>query len=119
MEMDLGIDVARDGGIAIIRLTGELDAYTSGRFREVMIDTISTGAEHLLINLANVEYIDSSGLGALVGGLKRISERNGRMVIVASRPQVRKVFEITGLEKVFSIYRTEDEALDSLKQGNP
>ncbi len=115
MEMDLDVDVTMDGDVGIIRLSGELDAYTSGHFREVMINTIEKGCKHLVVSLANVEYIDSSGLGALVGGLKRVSERNGRLVLVGARPQVRKVFEITGLERVFPIYRTESEAAESLK----
>jgi len=114
MEMDLGIAVRRNGKVTIIQLTGELDAYTSARFREVMVDAIEGGGENLIVSMADVEYIDSSGLGALVGGLKRSSERNGRIVIVCAQPQVRKVFEITGLEKVFALYNDEDEAVRAL-----
>ncbi|MDH7600683.1 MAG: STAS domain-containing protein [Armatimonadota bacterium] len=116
MEMDLGVDVTMDGNLGIIRLTGELDAYTSSRFKEVMINTLEKGCTNLVVSLADVEYIDSSGLGALVGGLKRVSERSGKLVLVGARPQVRKVFEITGLEKVFPIYRNESEAVESLKR---
>lgn len=117
MEMDLGIHVKMHNNIGIIKLSGELDAYTSGRFREVMIETLENGCAHLVISLADVEYVDSSGLGALVGGLKRVSERKGRLVLVGARPQVRKVFEITGLEKVFPIYGTEQEAIEALEHS--
>ena len=113
MEMDLRINVRKDGDIPVIELEGEVDAYTAGRFREVMLEQIDDGKANLVISMAKVEYIDSSGLGALVGGLKRASERDGRIVIVCPGMQVRKVFEITGLEKVFPIFDAEEEALVS------
>ena len=111
MEMDLQIVVRKHGGVPVIELSGEVDAYTSARFREIMLETIDADNPSLVISMVDVEYIDSSGLGALVGGLKRVSERNGRIVIVCDKPQVRKVFEITGLEKVFPIYDDEAEAV--------
>jgi anti-sigma B factor antagonist len=114
MEMDLQINVRNAGEAPIIDLTGEVDAYTAARFREAMLELIENGAVNLIISMENVEYIDSSGLGALVGGLKRVSERNGRIVIVCNNPQIRKVFEITGLEKVFRLYSTEGEAVKSV-----
>jgi anti-sigma B factor antagonist len=114
MEMDLQISVRKAAGASVIDLNGELDAYTSPRFREVMLDLIDDGGAKLVISMANVEYIDSSGLGALVGGLKRASERQGKIVIVCTSPQVRKVFEITGLEKVFPLYDSEDTAIKAL-----
>ena len=115
MEMDLQITVRRSGDVAIIDLAGEVDAYTSARFREVMMDIIEDGGEKLVVGLTRVDYIDSSGLGALVGGLKRTSERNGRIILICDRSQVRKVFEITGLEKVFPIFTTEEEALEAAR----
>lgn len=115
MEMDLQINVRKRDSIPVIDLTGEVDAYTSARFREVMLDIIDSEGASVIVSMSDVEYIDSSGLGALVGGLKRVSERNGKIVIVCDKPQVRKVFEITGLEKVFPIYDTEDAAVDALR----
>lgn len=118
MEMDLRINVRRDAAVPIIDLEGEVDAYTAGRFREVMLEQIEDGKPDLIISMAKVEYIDSSGLGALVGGLKRASEHNGRIVLVCSGPQVRKVFEITGLEKVFPIFESEEDAVNSFAQSS-
>ncbi len=114
MEMDLQITVRKRGCVAVVELAGELDAYTSSRFREIMIESIEGGSANLIVSMLGVEYIDSSGLGALVGGLKRASERQGRIYILCDQPQVRKVFEITGLEKVFPIYATEDEAVEAI-----
>jgi anti-sigma B factor antagonist len=115
MEMDLQIVVRKDGCIAVIDLSGEVDAYTSSRFREVMVELIEDGHHNLVVSMAKVEYIDSSGLGALVGGLKRATERQGKILIAASQPQVRKVFEITGLEKVFPLFDTEQDALEAAR----
>jgi anti-sigma B factor antagonist len=115
MEMDLQISVRRSDDVAIIDLAGEVDAYTSARFREVMMDIIEDGTARLVVSMAKVDYIDSSGLGALVGGLKRTSERNGRITLICDRIQVKKVFEITGLEKVFPIFDNEQEALEAAR----
>ncbi|NLN77590.1 MAG: STAS domain-containing protein [Armatimonadetes bacterium] len=111
MEMDLVINVRRNGAVPIIDLSGEVDAYTSARFREAMVELIDGGSANLIISMLKVDYIDSSGLGALVGGLKRSTENGGRIVIVCDNPQIRKVFEITGLEKVFPIFEAEVDAL--------
>ena len=114
MEMDLEINVRSEKNVPVIELNGEVDAYTSARFRETMIELIENGAANLIISMDRVDYIDSSGLGALVGGLKRANERQGRIVIVCSNPQVRKVFEITGLERVFSLYALEEDAVEGV-----
>jgi anti-sigma B factor antagonist len=76
-----------------------------------MVELIDGGSANLIISMLKVDYIDSSGLGALVGGLKRSTENGGRIVIVCDNPQIRKVFEITGLEKVFPIFEAEVDAL--------
>ncbi|MCX6344431.1 MAG: STAS domain-containing protein [Armatimonadetes bacterium] len=115
MEMDLQINVRKHEEIPVIELSGEVDAYTSARFREIMLDIIDSDGVKLVISMNDVEYIDSSGLGALVGGLKRVSERDGKIVIICDKPQVKKVFEITGLEKVFPIYGTEEEAIAAVR----
>ena len=115
MEMDLQIIVKRCDDIPVIVLKGEVDAYTSARFREVMLEVVDTHGPKVVISMADVDYIDSSGLGALVGGLKRVSERDGKIVIVCDKPQVRKVFEITGLEKVFPIFESEDAAVAGVR----
>lgn len=114
MEMDLQIRVREHNGVPVIELTGEVDAYTCSRFRESMIEVIEDGGTSLIVSMKNVEYIDSSGLGTLVGGLKRVSERSGKIAIVCKNSQIRKVFEITGLERVFPLYENEMEAVAGL-----
>ena len=114
MEMDLQIEVRRQEDIAVIILSGEVDAYTCARLRQAMIEAIEDGGANLVVDMKNVEYIDSSGLGTLVGGLKRVSERQGTIAVVCTNPQIRKVFDITGLVKVFPIYGSEDDAVKAL-----
>ncbi|MDO8682865.1 MAG: STAS domain-containing protein [Armatimonadota bacterium] len=114
MEMDLRITVNINQGVPVIDLGGELDAYTCSRLRDTMIEVIEDGSPTIVVSMMKVEYIDSSGLGTLVGGLKRASEKDGKIVIVCTNPQIRKVFEITGLVRVFQLFETEDEAIQAV-----
>ncbi|MEN6371540.1 MAG: STAS domain-containing protein [Armatimonadota bacterium] len=114
MEMDLRIRTKMVKDIPIIELVGELDSYTCAQFRDTMIDVIEQGHPSVVVSMAGVEYIDSSGLGTLVGGLKRASESGGKIAVVCSSNQIRKVFEITGLEKVFPLFEDESEAAVTL-----
>lgn len=116
MEMDLLIKTKTAEGIPVIQLTGEVDAYTCSMFRDAMIDIIEQGNPFVVVSMTNVEYIDSSGLGTLVGGLKRASEMKGKIAVVASSVQIRKVFEITGLEKVFPLFDDEADAARALAE---
>lgn len=117
MEMDLHIEVIKNQDYAMLLVAGEVDAYTSGYFRETMLGVIENGLNTLIIDMCNVEYIDSSGLGALVGGLRRISENNGSIYIISCSDQVRKVFEITGLERVFKIFNNSEDAIKAIAEG--
>jgi anti-sigma B factor antagonist len=119
MEMDLRIRTRMVEGIPVIELIGELDSYTCSRFRDAMIDTIEQGHSSVVVSMASVEYIDSSGLGTLVGGLKRVSEKSGKIAVVCNSGQIRKVFEITGLEKVFPIFEEETDAARALAVQAP
>lgn len=114
MEMDLRIITRTANGIPIIELSGEVDAYTCSMLRDAMVEVIEQGNPMVVVSMADVEYIDSSGLGTLVGGLKRASEHSGRIAVVARSIQIRKVFEITGLEKVFPLFETEIDATAAL-----
>lgn len=118
MDADLKIGLTMSGNYPTLNLEGEVDAYTCSSFREAMIEALESHGKDLIINMCDVEYIDSSGLGALVGGLKRVSEKQGRIFVVCSNPQVRKVFDITGLVKVFPVYETVDDAAKAMAAGH-
>ena len=99
----------------IIDVEGEIDVYTSTQLKEQIVDTISEGVRYVVMNLAKVEYLDSTGLGVLIGALKRLREKQGNLVIVSPSMRIMRIFEITGLYKIFTIYETEAEA--SAKEG--
>jgi anti-sigma B factor antagonist len=109
--MNLTVDVNRLDSVTVIDLSGELDAYTSLELRETVVRLIDEGAREMIINLKKVDFIDSVGLGTLVGCLKRSAEHGGSINLVCSNPQIQKVFDITGLSKIFAIYKTREEAL--------
>lgn len=112
--MNLTIDVNRVGNATVVDLTGELDAYTSLELRETVVRLIEEGARDVVVNLERVDFIDSVGLGTLVGCLKRTAEHGGSITLVCANPQIQKVFDITGLSKIFAIYPTRDEAIKRL-----
>ncbi len=108
--MDLDVRVEKDGRFCFVTVSGEVDVYTSPVLKERLIEAIEDACDRLVVSLDEVGFIDSSGLGVLVGALRRVKERNADMRIVCTREQVLKIFRITGLDKVFPIVATQDEA---------
>jgi anti-sigma B factor antagonist len=104
---DLVIGLRTVEGTPVLDLNGEVDSYNSPKLREKMVTLIDDGQSNLVINLSGVDYIDSTGLGTLVGGLKRASEKGGAIQIICPNEQIYKVFSITGLVKVFKIFDNE------------
>jgi anti-sigma B factor antagonist len=104
---------------AVIALSGEVDLYTAPEFKQQLLETIGQGAKEVVVDLSDTTFIDSTTLGVLVGGVKRLRPDGGRLSLVCSDRNITKIFEITGLDKVFSIYGSRDEALQSLSSGEP
>lgn len=102
-------------GIPAVDVHGEIDVYTSPRVKETINGLIQEGHHHLIINLEGVRYIDSTGLGVLIGALKKVREHKGRIMLICTNPQIKKIFNITGLVKIFEIYQDEDEASRALE----
>lgn len=103
--MDLGLEV--DDGHApftVLAVKGEVDVYTAPRLREKLVELVSLGQHQIVVDLQGVDFLDSTGLGVLVGGLKRLRSHDGDLTLVCTQPRILKVFEITGLTKVFSIH---------------
>ena len=109
--MDLGLDVSERDGWAVLAVQGEVDVYTAPRFRERLIELVSQGKHRIVVNLEGVDFLDSTGLGVLVGGLKRLRSHEGDLTLVCTQHRILKVFEITGLTKVFSIHDSVDAAV--------
>jgi anti-sigma B factor antagonist len=100
-----------DDATYVISLTGEVDLYTAPEFKQQLLDVISQGGKDVVVDFSNTTFIDSTTLGVLVGGVKRLRAQDGRLALVCSDRNITKIFEITGLDRVFTIYPTRDEAL--------
>lgn len=92
-------------------LEGEVDVYTAPELRQAIMAQAESNTPRVLVNLEKVEYLDSTGLGILIGGVKRLKEVGGALVLVGPSPRIRRLFEITQLNTIFRITDTEAEAL--------
>lgn len=102
--MDLDLNVRKEGDHAVLEIGGEIDVYTAPRLREKLIELVSEGSYHLIVDLERVDFLDSTGLGVLVGGLKRVRSHDGSLQLVCTQEKILKIFRITGLTKVFPIH---------------
>jgi anti-sigma B factor antagonist len=108
--MELSIHTEQNAGVCTIALEGEVDVYTAPRLREQLVVLVADDCSNLIVDLTKVDFIDSSGLGVLVGTLRRVREKGGAMRIVCTRDSILKLFRITGLDKVFPIFADSAEA---------
>lgn len=109
--MDLSVTTREEGGRTIVEVGGEIDVYSAPTLRDRLNALVADGHHHLVVDMQGVEFLDSTGLGVLVGGLKRVRTLNGSLQLVCSQERVLKVFRITGLTKVFAIHDSIEQAL--------
>jgi anti-sigma B factor antagonist len=95
----------------VIGLNGEVDLYTCPEFKQELLRVIADGATLVVVDLSETTFIDSTGLGVLIRGVERLQSEGGRLAVVCTDPNMTKVFEVTGLDRVFSIYSSRNEAL--------
>ncbi len=100
-----------DADTHVIELGGEIDLYTAPEFKERMAEIIEEGKTRVVVDLSQATFIDSTTLGVLVGGVKRLRPAGGSLVLVCADENITKIFEITGLDRVFPIHDSRDEAL--------
>ena len=101
----------------VIELGGEVDLYTAPEFKERLVQVIEDGKKRLVVDLSKATFIDSTTLGVLVGGVKRLRPTGGSLSLVCTDQNISKIFEITGLDRVFPIYASREEALRSVAAG--
>ena len=113
-DMDISTEVLQD--TLIVRIQGELDLHTASVFRDEVDNILSRRKRitKMMLSLNGVTFIDSSGLGALLGRYKKIMQRNGRIVISEMSPGVKKLLELSGVNKIIPLFDTEQEALRKL-----
>lgn len=105
--------VENDKAVLLQIKEARLDAHNSSDLKAQMISLFEQGRINLLVDLQEVRFVDSSGLGALVSGFKNASSRNGNLKLCGLQPQVKSMFELTRLHRVFEIFATVPEALAS------
>ena len=113
MNFDINTEQLSDDAY-VISLAGEVDLYTAPEFKQQLLDVIGKGAQSVIVDFSNTTFIDSTTLGVLVGGVKRLRPNGGQLSLVCSDRNITKIFEITGLDKVFTIYPTREEAVSAL-----
>jgi anti-sigma B factor antagonist len=103
-----------DDNSYVIALAGEVDLYTAPEFKQQLLDVIGQGAKEVVVDFSDTTFIDSTTLGVLVGGVKRLRTNEGQLSLVCSDRNITKIFEITGLDRVFTIYGSRDEAISAM-----
>src|ERR671932_2336220 len=111
--MELGLDVRKVGSHSVVDVKGEIDVYTAPKLREKLIELVSDGSYDIVVNLEGVDFLDSTGLGVLVGALKRVKAHEGSLSLVCTQDKILKIFKITGLTKVFPIHDSVEAATEA------
>ena len=114
-HVDLKLGHYSKDGIEVVDVEGEIDIYTAPRLRDLLLDLASKTSYQLIVNLEKVGFLDSTGLGVLIGGLKRVRAHDGSLDLVCTQERILRIFRITGLTKVFGIYETVDQAIAARK----
>ena len=109
--MDLSLDTRPEGDKTVVSVAGEIDVYTAPKLREQIVQLVEDGRYHLVVDMEQVEFLDSTGLGVLVGGLKRVRAHDGSLLLVCTQERILKFCRITGLTKVFPIHATVADAV--------
>jgi anti-sigma B factor antagonist len=109
--VDLSLETREVDGRTIVAVGGEIDVYTAPKLRDKITELVGDGHFNLVIDMEGVDFLDSTGLGVLVGGLKKVRAHDGSMELICSQDRLLKIFRITGLAKVFTIHDTEAAAL--------
>ena len=117
MNFDIKTEELGDSSY-VISLAGEVDLYTAPEFKQQLLDVIGRGARHVVVDFSDTTFIDSTTLGVLVGGVKRLRTNEGQLSLICSDRNITKIFEITGLDRVFTIYPSRDEALEQIQSSS-
>ncbi|ALM28795.1 anti-sigma F factor antagonist [Bacillus altitudinis] len=113
--MSLGIDFQIKESVLCIRLTGELDHHSAETLRQKVTNYLETeDIRHIVLNLADLSFMDSSGLGVILGRYKEIKQLGGEMVVCAISPAVNRLFNMSGLFKIIRMEPSEQTALQTL-----
>ena len=110
----LEIKTEQADGYMICRPVGELDAFTVSQFRQSLAELASN--PRLLIDMSGVPFVDSAGLGALIGGIRRARELGGEVAVACNRPTLTRLLRTTGFDRIVTVAETVQEAAAALQQ---
>jgi anti-sigma B factor antagonist len=111
--MELRTEVSEVKGWTVVTVHGEIDVATSPTLRERLIGLVNRGATRLALDLEAVDFLDSTGLGTIVGLLKRVRTHGGDLRLVCTEARIRRLFEITGLDKAVPLHASLDDAISA------
>jgi anti-sigma B factor antagonist len=111
--MELRTEVSEVKGWTVVAVHGEVDVATSPALRERLIGLVNDGATRLVLDLEAVDFLDSTGLGTIVSLLKRVRTHGGDLRLVCTEARIRRLFEITGLEKAVPLHASLDDAISA------
>lgn len=113
MSLNIELEVKQD--VLCVRLSGELDHHFADELRNQTVNAIeSNNIRHIILNLEHLSFMDSSGLGVILGRYKQIKQLNGEMVVCAISPPIQRLFDMSGLFKIIRLEPTEEYALQRL-----
>ncbi|WP_209122488.1 anti-sigma F factor antagonist [Alkalihalobacillus sp. BA299] len=113
--MSLIVDLEQRGSVLLVRLEGELDHHTAEQLRTQVEEQFENQAlKHIVLNLEQLSFMDSSGLGVILGRYKQVKNLGGEMVVCAISPAVKRLFEMSGLFKIVRLEENEQFALQTL-----
>ena len=119
MAIDFGIsDRAVDGNTHVVSVSGEIDLFTAPEFKQRVTAPIAAGVDHVIVDLMETTFIDSSSLGVLISAHRRLQERGGNLIVACDAEAIVKTFRITGLDGVFQLADSVDAALNGRAEAS-
>lgn len=114
MVMGFSLEVEEKKDVPIIHVSGEIDVYTCPKLNTKLTEVIENGNKNVVLNLENIQYIDSTGLGTIAYNARILESSNGSILVICTKHQIKKIFQVSGLEK--KNIRLFDTEVDALKE---
>ncbi len=110
---DVSFEIRQQDGVDVLDISGQLDAFTTPEVKAEFKTLTDANHYKLALNFAGVDYVNSTGIGAVVAAAQQVRKRKGDLKIFAMKADIRKVFDLVGASKILEIFETEQEALNS------
>ena len=118
MITEFSVTIENSGPISTVQVRGEIDIYTCADLRKTFTDIIDNGTTSFILDLEHIQYIDSTGLGTIAHTAQKIQDKQGTIYIICTKPQVKKIFEVSGLpKKNIQLFDSKESAIETI--GDP